>query len=241
MAKTKKTPKAPLAERRGLQGPFQVDLSFFALLVKADIGKAADCFAREMAARRHLKNVTRTDLPECDVFGDVYIPYQFRGHSWTTVVHQIDRKFKFSPLLARQLSLKLKTRAIFAGDHDTGGTTDWIMYDSGKLAEVFHWHQWSAFHTLSPAEVAKIEKKGFNDVPCGYYAMSKMRKLPAMDYKALKQGVDFYPHVEGLFDEFLKSQDAFLAFNVMDEPGREYFPLAEATDEDIVGIDVVEI
>jgi len=43
-----------------------------------------------------------------------------------------------------------------------------------------------------------------------------------------------------LIDDFLKSQNAFLAFNVADEPGREYFPLAEATDADMVRIDVVE-
>jgi hypothetical protein len=42
-------------------------------------------------------------------------------------------------------------------------------------------------------------------------------------------------------DDFLKSQDAFLAFNIMDEPDREYFPLAEAADEDIVRMDVVEM
>jgi hypothetical protein len=86
-----------------------------------------------------------------------------------------------------------------------------------------------------------VEQQGFGGVPFGYYGASKARRLPVADFKALKKGVDFYPHVERLFDEFLKSQDAFLAFNVMDEPGTEYFPIAEATDDDIARIDVIEI
>src|SRR5262249_36860898 len=155
-----------------------------------------------------------------------------RGHSWTTVIAQLDSKFLFSPLLAKRLSAQLRTKAIFAGDHDTGGTTDYIMYDSGKLAEVFHWHDYDAFHILTPSEFTKVEKVGFGALPFGYYGASKARKLPTADFKALKQGVDFYPHVERLFDEFLKSQDAFLSFNVMDDP--EHFPLAEASNEDIV-------
>jgi hypothetical protein len=240
MSKTKKTPKIPLAERRGLQGPFQVDLSFFALLVQAGIDKVAGCFAREMKARRHKEDVGRADLPDCDVFGNVYFPFQLRGHSWTTVIHRIDDKLMFSPQLAKRLSAQLKTKAIFAGDHDTGGTTDYIMYDGGKLAEVFHWHDMDPFHTLTPAEIAKVEREPFGGVPFGYYGASRARKLPLADFKALEQGVDFYPCVERLFDGFLKSQDAFLAFNLMDEPGTEYFPIAEATDEDIVRIDVIE-
>jgi hypothetical protein len=241
-AKHPKTPKLPIAERRGLQGPFQVDLSFYALLVRADIGKAADVFAREMKAKRHRKGLVRADLPESDPDGNLYFPFQLRGHPWMTVVHRMDDKFRFSPLLAKRLSEKLKTRAIFAGDHDTGGTTDYVMYDSGKLAEAFHWHDWEELHLLTAAEFGRVEKEGFLKYnPSGYYAASKARKLPVNEYKALRQGVEFYEHVERLIDSFLKSQDAFLAFNLMDEQGREYHPLAEAADEDIVRVDVVKV
>ena len=240
MKKTKKKREIRLAERRGLQGPFQSDLSIFALLVQADIDKVAVCFAREMKARRHKKDVARGDLPDCDVFGNIYFPFQLCGHSWTTVIHRIDDKLLFSPQLAKRLSAQLKTKAIFAGDHDTGGTTDYIMYDGGKLAEVFHWHDLAPFHVLTPAEIAKVEKQPLGAIPFGYYGASRARKLPLADFKALKRGVDFYPCVERLFDGFLKSQDAFLAFNLMDDPGTEYFPIAEACDEDIVRIDVIE-
>ena len=98
----------------------------------------------------------------------------------------------------------------------------------------------AADESLTPAEIAKVEREPFGGVPFGYYGASRARKLPLADFKALEQGVDFYPCVERLFDGFLKSQDAFLAFNLMDEPGTEYFPIAEATDEDIVRIDVIE-
>jgi hypothetical protein len=100
---------------------------------------------------------------------------------------------------------------------------------------------------LTATEFAKVEKAGFGGISHGYYAASKARKLPVANYQALnrkaliKQGVEFYAQVERLVDDFLKSQDAFLAFNVMGEPGTEYFPSGEATDEDIVRMDVVEM
>jgi hypothetical protein len=241
-SKHAKAPRIPIAERRGLHGPFQVDLSFYALLVRADITTVADAFAREMKAKKHSKGLSRADLPDCDPDGNLYFPFQLRGHLWTTVVHRMDDKFRFSPLLAKRLSEHLKSQTIFAGDHDTGGTTDWVMYERGKLAEVFHWHDWEELHLLTPAEVVRAEKESFLKYnPCAYYAFSNVRKLPVNEYKALRQGVEFHERVNYLLDSFLKCQDAFLSFNLMDEPGREYHPLAEASDDDIARVDVVKV
>jgi hypothetical protein len=47
--------------------------------------------------------------------------------------------------------------------------------------------------------------------------------------------------VNRLVDSFLKSQDVFVSFNLMDEQGREYHPLAEAANEEIVRVDMVEV
>ena len=238
-----KKPTTPLAERRGLQDPFHHDLSLFVLLIQADIERVTDLFAREMKAKRVKKGVARADLPDCDVFGTTFFPFQYREHKWTTIVHRLDEKFRFSPALARRLSEKLRTRAIFAGDHDTAGTIDYIMYDSGNLAEVFHWHALVKFHTLTPAEYKQVESAGFAKVPCGYYGASKVRELAVPDFAALftKRGERFNQHVEHLIDEFLRTQDAFLALNWRDVPDTEYFPLAEATDEDVRRIDIVEV
>jgi hypothetical protein len=242
MPKANKTPKVPMAQRRGLQDPFHHDLSFFILLVRADIDRVTDVFAREMKAKRVKKGVARNKLPDCDVFGRTFFPFQYRGHSWTTVIHQLDEKFRYSPALARRLSEELRTKAIFAGDHDTAGTIDYILYDSGKLAEVFHWHDLEKFHVLTPAEFKQVESSGFSQCPHGYYGASKVRELAVADFNALfsKRGEKFNAHVEHLIDEFLRSQDAFLSINWRDEPGTEYFPLAEATDAHIVRIDIVE-
>jgi hypothetical protein len=242
MGKGKTEPKAPLTQRRGLQDPFHHDLSLFVLLVQAEIDKVTDPFAREIKAKRVTKGVARSTLPDCDVFGTRFFPFQYRGHSWTTVIHTIDDEFKYSPELARKLSAKLGTKAIFAGHQDTAGTSDYIMYDLGKLAEVFHWHGLEEFHTLSPAEFARVESDGFLEVPRGYYAGSEVRELNVTDFEALfsKRGEKFNQHIEHLIDDFLRSQDAFLSLNWRGEQGTDFFPLAEATDEEIVRIDVVE-
>jgi hypothetical protein len=244
MTRAKKTTRVvPLAERRGLQGPFEHDLSFYVLLVQADIDQVTDLFAEEMKAKRIEKAIPPADLPDCDVFGNVYFPFQYRGHAWTTVVHRLDSGGLYRPQLARRLSEKLKTRAIFAGSHDTAGTIDYVLYDAGKLAEVFHWGDLVKFRMLTSEEFERAEQEGFLGRPYGYYAASKARTLPVAEYEALftKKGEKFNEHVEHLIDGFLRSQNAFLALNWMGEPDMEYYPLAEARNEDIMQIDVVEV
>jgi hypothetical protein len=244
MAKANQRSKVvPLAERRGLQGPFEHDLSFFILMVRADIERVTDLFAEEMKAKHVRKAVPRAGLPDCEVFGSAYFPFQGRGHAWTTVVHQLDSEGIYRPALARRLSERLKTRAIFAGSQDTAGTIDYILYDSGKLAEVFHWGDLVKFRLLNPAEFERAQQEGFLIQPYGYYAASRVRTLPVGEFEALftKKGEKFTQHVEYLIDGFLRSQDAFLALNWLDEPGTEYFPLAEAGEEDIIQIDMVQV
>src|SRR5215467_12681569 len=97
----------PIAERRGLQGPFHHDRSFFVLLVKADIEQVTRLFAREMKAKRVREGAARADLPDCDVYGNTFFPFQYRGHAWTTVVHRLDDKFRYFPELAKRLTEKL--------------------------------------------------------------------------------------------------------------------------------------
>src|SRR6185503_6730939 len=99
MPKANKSPKVALTERRGLQDPFAHDLSFFVLLVNANIERVTDPFAREMKAKRVRKGVARGELPDCDVFGKKFFPFQYRGHPWTTVVHRLDDNFTYSPAL----------------------------------------------------------------------------------------------------------------------------------------------
>jgi len=242
MAESKRAPRIPLAERRGLHGPFSHDLSIFALLVRAEIERVTDLFAKEMNAKRVKKGVERSDLSDCDVFGSTFFPFQLRGHAWTTVIHRLDDECRYSPALARRISAELHTRSIFCGDHDTAGTIDYILYDSGNLAEVFHWHDLVKFHSLTPAEFAQVEREGFSRAAGAYYAASNVRKLEVTEYEALykKRGEKFNEHVEHLIDGFLRSQDAFLSINVTDEPDTEYFPLYEAREGDLARIDIVE-
>ena len=72
------------------------------------------------------------------------------------------------------------------------------------------------------------------------FCYSRARELDAEKFQALssKRRGKFDEHLDSLFDEFLKSQDAYIAFNFMDDPGREYFPIAEAEDDEIARIEL---
>jgi hypothetical protein len=210
-----------------------------AMLVRADVEQTAGALARDLKTKKWQKSVPRADLPECDLRTPRLYPFQYRGHAWTTVVH----RFAFYDDVAKRLSATLRTRALCAGYEDTSYCFDYALYDSGKLVEAFHWGDSQEFSLLTPAEFTQVEERGvFSCAPHGYYAVSKVRKLPVADFEALSKKVrkQFGEHLDHLFDEFLRSQDAFLAFNIMDEPGREYFALAEASDDEVVRIDVVQ-
>src|SRR5882672_10734814 len=231
--------KTPIAERRGLRGSMQLPDALCAMLVRADVEQTAGALARDLKTKKWQKNVPRSELPDCDLYTARLYPFEYHGHGWTTVVHRC----AFDDLVAKRLSSVLKTRAVVVSYEDTSGAYDYIAFDSGKLAEAFHLTDWNEFHTLTPVEIAQVEERGvFGFAAQPYFCVSKVRKLDVADFKALSKKVrkQFAEHLDRLFDEFLRSQDAFLGFNIMDEPGREYFPLAEATDDEIVRIDVIE-
>jgi hypothetical protein len=210
-----------------------------AMLVRADVEQTAGALARDLKTKKWQKNVPRDELPDCDLYTPRFYPFQYRGQEWTTVVHRC----AFDDLVAKRLSSALKTRAVWVSHEDTSGAYDYIAFDSGKLAEAFHLTDWQEFHTLTPAETTAVEERGvFGFAPQPYFCVSKVRKLDVADFKALSKKVrkQFGEHLDRLFDEFLKSQDAFLGFNIMDQPGREYFPLAEASDDEIARIDIVQ-
>jgi hypothetical protein len=238
MPKLKKT-KTPMVERRGLQGSMHMPEALCAMLVRADVEQTAGALARDLKTKKWQKSVPRAELPDCELSTPRFYPFQYHGHVWTTVVH----RFAFYDDVARRISAALRTRALCAGYEDTSYCFDYALYDSARLVEVFHWGTPGEFSSLTPAEFAQVEERGaFSCAPHGYFAASKVRKLDGADFRDLSNKVrkQFGDHLDHLFDDFLRSQDAFLAFNIMDEPGKEYFPLAEASDDDLVRIDVVE-
>jgi hypothetical protein len=234
-----KKSKSPIAERRGLQGSMHLPDSLCAMLVRADVEPTARALARELKTKKWRKNVPRNELPDCDLYAPRFYPFQYRGHSWTTVVHRC----AFDDLVSRKLSSVLKTRTVWVDHEDTSGSYDYIAFDRGRLTEAFHLADWREFHVLTPAEMVAVEERGvFNFAAQPFYCVSRIRKLNVADFKALCKKVrkPFGEHLDRLFDEFLRSQDAFLGFNIFDVPGKEYFPLAEASDNEISRIDVIE-
>ncbi len=241
MPKAKKSTKTQLATRRGLQDRFMHDSSYYGLLIHADIAEVTDLLAKELKAKRVTKGVPIKDLPGSWPDEMKFFPFQYRGHAWTTVIHTMDTKLTYSPALALRLSEKLKTRTIMAGSNDDFGAIDYIMFNSGKLAEVFHWHGSKELHTPTPDEVSAIERNALTILPHGFYAMSKARTVaPEYFQSLLTPGKKFNDTLAPLIDDFFKSQDAFFALNWWGEPETETHPLAEATDEDLVRIDFIE-
>lgn len=213
--------------------------SLCATLVRAGVEETANALARELKTKRWQKSVPRAELPPCDLYTPRFYPFQYRGHAWTTIVH----RFGFDDLAAKRISAALGTSVIWLCHEDTSGCWAYILFTAGKLGEAFGVSNAQTFRTPTPEEFAKLEEFGvFAYSPQPYYCASKVRSLVTSDYEALatKKGKKFGEHLDHLFDTFLKSQDAFLAFNLWDDVGREYFPLFDVGDTDIVRIDVVE-
>jgi hypothetical protein len=214
--------------------------SFCITLARAGVEETADALARELKTTRWQKSVPRAELPPCDLYEPRFYPFQYRGHAWTNIVH----RFGFDDLTAKRISIALGTSVIWLGHEDISSTWAYALYTSGKLGEAFSVYDAQEFYTLSPAEFAQVEEQGVFKYPShhGYYCASKVRTLDTPDYEGLCAGrcKKFAPQLDHLIDGFLRSQDAFVAFNLWEEEGREYFPLYDVADKDIVRIDVVE-
>jgi hypothetical protein len=239
----RRKPLPPIAERRGIQAFMAVGDASCAMLVRADVEQTARELARDLGTENWRKDVPRKALPACGLRDPRFYPFQYRGHDWTTVVH----RYEFMDDLAKRLSAALRIRAIWVGYEDVSGSTDYTLYDSGRLKEVFHLFDPKAFHALEPAEMELLDRRGglargVPPLPHGYFAGSQVRSLNLADFKALLtlKGRQYGEHLERLFDDFLRSQDAFLGFNGLGEVGTEFYPLDEAGDDEILRIDVVE-
>ena len=229
-----------LADRRGFRGEIETDTDLFALLLRAEIEDAAEGFACEIKAKQWKKGVRRGSMPRRWFDGKHYCVFQLRGHPWTTILHEYSAD-TFTEQVARKLSASLRCGAVFAGSQDTAGVACYILYDSGRLGEVFFLHneRSDTFHTLTDAQFAHVEEHGFSKTPCGYFCASQVRKLSEFRCRGLcgcKSGDEAILKLNRIIDDFFKSQGAYLAF-----PNSEHFTLARAADDDFVRLDLIEV
>lgn|GEM_PF-2849478 len=240
MPSTIKPKRSGLAERRGFRGEIETDSDLCALLLRADIDEAAGAFAKQVKAKQWKKGVPRAKFPRNWFDGPHYCVYQLQGHPWTTLLHEY-AKTTFTEQVARDLSASLRSRVIFTGSQDTAGVSWYILFDSGRLAEVFFLHDERSdeFHTLTDAQFAGVERHGFAKTPHGYYCASRARKISEARCRALcacESGDEAILKLNRIIDDFLKSQDAYLAF-----PTAMDFTLARAADSDFVRLDLIEV
>lgn len=227
--------------RRGLLGPFDHDLSLWALLIHADIEPAAKAFAEDIGTQDWQQGVDYSELAADDPDAATFFPFQLSGLSWTTIVHRYHEQF--TQQAAKRLSAALNTKTIFFGHSDTAGVVGYFLYDAGKLAEVFSISHSTRWGKLTPAQFTAIEESGSagRGAP-GFFCESGVRELHLDDYQAveLADSTEAYRKaVARLLDSFLRSQDAFVAFNDLDEEGREYFPHYEISQDEVVRMDIV--
>jgi len=239
MPSAPKPKRSGVAERRGFRGEIETDANLCALLLRADIDQAVGAFAQAMKAKQWKKGVQRARMPRNWFDGRNYLAFQLRGHRWTTILHEYTKN-TFTEQVAKDLSASLGSGAVFTGSQDTAGVVWYVLYDSGRLAEVFYLHdeRGETFHTLTDAEFSHVEKHGLSKIPYGYFCASRVRKISETRCRKLcgcESGDESIVKLNRIIDDFLKSQDAYLSF-----PNSEYFTLARDADSDFVRLDLIE-
>ena len=180
------------AQERGLATD-ERDLT--AVLVHADIDSAAKALAALLPGAEHQPGIQNENVRAAD---ECYLIYQLDGHAWT---HLHPAKAKrgeslYGPELAKKLSKKLDTQAIFFENDDTAGYIGYQLFDKGKRTE-------DVFMGADFAEAAFLWKPGPHTIPDEeeeiLRARSARRKLSPRDL----EDPDF-------FDRFLRDADAYL-------------------------------
>jgi hypothetical protein len=123
---------AGVLDIESFRGVMTFDTNEILLLVRAPFAKVCDAWQK----RKKLKPWTKNAIGKSVTIGtNNYAIYQIKSLDWV-VIDNFSGAFQ-SPEDAEALSKQLNTRAIFYGNSDTGGVTQYDVYDSGKPVENF--------------------------------------------------------------------------------------------------------
>ena len=154
-----------------------------------------------------------------DVLGDevkltqrCYAVWKLIDSPWTNVMKLHCRDFKHWPSAAdaAALSKSLKTRALYLGNSDTGGVTQYALFENGKAVEVFDYGSTGEADTAKAATERFAKSYGIDtsNIPGGVQVLqgkafaSAQRKV---DLKKVGNDLDFV-------NDFITQQDALVLF-----------------------------
>lgn len=167
------------------------------------------------AVARALKGRLRARVWEEDVLGKkvkltkrCYAVFRIVGQPWSAVMRLNcdDVRHYLGASDAESLSKSLKSRAILVANSDTGGVSQYVVFDCGKPVELFD--SGSTEHGMNRAAVVKQFAKGYHidldalpnlQVAKGRVFGSSLRNVKL---SSIKNDLDF-------ISDYLKSQNAF--------------------------------
>jgi hypothetical protein len=114
-----------------MRGVPTFDLDDAAILVRSPCAKVADSFRKRRKLSTWIPNAAGKTVT---VIGECFLVYQLKGHPWATISEFGGR---YSTKDAKGLSKSLATRAIYFGNSDTSGVTEYDLYENGKQLEHF--------------------------------------------------------------------------------------------------------
>lgn len=184
-----------------LRGVMSFDTNDAWLLVEADVEDVANHLKKHLGATIWKKNALGTSAT---ITERCYAVLQLVGVPWTVVARvncPINQYLK--PADAQALSKSLKKRAINLANSDTGGVTQYALYDKGKLQEFFgHSSMWEDADKASLKQHFGVDLADFDDVEQTErnVFVSRLRKVKL---STIKNDLDFV-------NDFVKGQNALV-------------------------------
>ena len=179
------------------------------ILVAAPVADVSAAFAARIGAKTRRENVLGEEVK---LTQRCYAVWKLIDSPWTNVMKLHCRDFKHWPNAAdaAALSKSLKTRAIYVGNSDTGGVTQYALYENGKAVEVFDYG--SSGDADTPKAAAERFAKWYgidaSTIPGGVQAAQGKAFASAqrtVDVKRIKNDLDFV-------NDFVTQQDALVLF-----------------------------
>ena len=131
MARGKAASPPPVSELRGVAS---FDTNEILVLVLAPVGAVAEAFQKLRKAKTWTQNVGEKTVTVAD---PSFLVYRLKGHPWTIVDRYHGHGARLQPEDAQALSKTLQTKAIFYGNSDTAGVTQYDLFENGKRLEHF--------------------------------------------------------------------------------------------------------
>jgi ankyrin repeat protein len=205
------------------------------LLVAAPVADVSKAFAERIGAKTRRENVLGDEVK---LTQRCYAVWKLIDSPWTNVMKLHCRDFKHWPSAAdaAALSKSLKTRALYVANSDTGGVTQYALFESGKAVEVFDYGSSGDADNAKAAteRFAKYYGIDMSAIPGGVQAAEGKAFASSqrtVDVRKITNDLDFV-------NDYVKQQDAFIPFGSEISFG-EAGEMMELTLEDL-GPDDVE-